>query len=70
MGLVRSKKYAENITVNDVLLGQPTIVTATGEPFTPGANMDDLWFGWDDNRIPNGVLEEDGTVTPDEEETI
>jgi hypothetical protein len=65
MGLLRSKTYAENITINGVLLGQPTIVTAAGEPFTPGASMDDLWFGWDDQRIPSGVLR-DGEITPDE----
>jgi hypothetical protein len=66
MGLLRSKTYAEHFTVNGVLLGQPTIVTAAGEPFTPGASMDDLWFAWDDSRIPNGEIDQDGNIIVDE----
>jgi hypothetical protein len=66
--MLRSKTYAENITINGVLLGQPTIVTAAGEPFTPGVSIEDLWFGWDDHRIPSGVLGDDGTITVDEVE--
>jgi hypothetical protein len=58
MGLLRSKTYQQNITVNGVLLGQPTIVNEDGEPFTPGSNIEDLWFGWEDHRIPGGILEE------------
>lgn len=65
MGLLRSKTYLENITINDVLLGQPTIVKSDGAPFSSGDSMKDLWFAWDDNRIPSGEILEDGIIIPD-----
>lgn len=66
MGLLRSKTYTDNLTINDVLLGQPVIVNGNGQPFGPGDDIADLWFGWDDSRIPNGVLADNGTITVDE----
>lgn len=58
MGRILSKTYPENLAIDGVLLGQPTIVTATGEPFAPGDSLSELWFCWDDPRIPDQVLPE------------
>jgi hypothetical protein len=69
MGLVRSKQYVENVTINDVLLGQPTIGNSDGTPFQPGDDMSNLWFLWDDSRIPTGELV-DGEVVPDTNDII
>lgn len=65
MGRLRSKTYVENVTVGETLLGLPTIVRSDGMSFSPGDSMDNLWFAWDDPRIPSGVLEPDGTITPE-----
>ena len=66
MGMVRSKTYAPDTVVNGVLLGQPVVVNVSGQPFGPGDDIGDLWFAWDDNRLPSGVLA-DGEITPDAE---
>lgn len=63
--MLRSKTYADNLTIDGVLLGQPTIVNGSGVPYQPGDDIADLWFAWDDARIPSGVLEPDGSITPD-----
>lgn len=64
MGTLRSKTYATGITINGVQLGQPVIQTATG-PADPGDTIPDLWFCWDDDAYPNGIINSDGTITPD-----
>lgn len=69
MGMLRSKTYADNITVNGVLLGQPVIVNDSGDAYAPGDDITALWFAWDDSAFPTGVCEVvDGVlvVTPDE----
>lgn len=56
MGTLRSFTNWSHIKmVNDVLLGDP--IEVDGDPAT---------FEWDDARIPNGIIAEDGTVIPDE----
>jgi hypothetical protein len=42
MGLVRSKTYADAVTINGVLLGQPVIGSRDGMPFAPGDDLADL----------------------------
>jgi hypothetical protein len=66
VGLLRSKTYVEATVVNGVLLGQPVIVNERGETAGPGDDLNQCWWGWDDQRIPSGVLGDDGEITPDE----
>lgn len=61
MGMLRSASDCTGMTVRGVTLGDPT--------FTDDAGLDaDPLFGWDHERLPNGVIEDDGTVVPDSEE--
>lgn len=59
MGRLRSASDCSGLTVNGVTLGDPTF---TDEMNT---DADPLLFAWDDPRLPNGVIEDDGTITPD-----
>lgn len=63
--MLRSKTYADALTINGVLLGSPVIVRSDGQPFAPGDDISDLWFAWDDPRVPSGVLEPDGSIVSD-----
>lgn len=68
MGLLRSKTYAEPLTVNGILLGTPVLLVRDGDtmrPQQPGDGVDALWFCWDDSALPSGVLNDDGSITPD-----
>jgi hypothetical protein len=58
MGLLKSKTYVEGIVINGVLLGQPVIVNEHDEIAGPGDDLNQCWWGWDDHRIPGGILEE------------
>lgn len=54
MGLLRSDfDFSTRRTVAGILLGQPI------------TTLDDSPYGWDDPRLPDGVILEDGTVVPD-----
>lgn len=64
MGLLRSK-VREVAQVNGCTLGEPVIVTAAGTPPEVGDSITELWFGWSDSALPSGVLNADGTITPD-----
>lgn len=66
MGTLRSKalrpagrgEYVSAVkgrTVNRVLLGEPILLSA-----------DPITLGWDDSALPNGEIDENGNVTPDE----
>jgi hypothetical protein len=56
MGTLRSlKNWSWQIVVNGVMLGDP--VELDNDPHT---------FEWDDARIPNGEIDDDGNVIPDE----
>jgi hypothetical protein len=57
MGTLRSTADHSGLTVNGVLLGEP--VEIDGNPET---------FEWDDSAFPNGEIDADGNVTPDEGE--
>jgi hypothetical protein len=57
MGTLRSTTDHSGLTVNGVLLGEP--VEIDGNPET---------FEWDDSAFPNGEIDADGNVTPDEGE--
>lgn len=65
MGRLRSRLNATGEVVNDVVLGQPTVVGPDGEQPLPGDNIADLFFAWDDSALPNGELV-DGEIVPDE----
>jgi hypothetical protein len=64
VGQIRSKTYAQDVTINGVMLGQPTIVNADLLPAGPGDDLTACWWLWDDSRIPTGELI-DGQVIPD-----
>lgn len=52
--------------VNNVMLGDPVApVRPDGSPAQPGDSMMDLFWAWDDHRIPQGLIEADGTIVPD-----
>jgi hypothetical protein len=57
MGTLRSTADHSGLTVNGVLLGEP--VEIDGNPET---------YEWDDSAFPNGEIDADGNVTPDEGE--
>jgi hypothetical protein len=56
MGTLRSlTDWSHRMSVNGVEIGDP--VELDSDPAT---------WEWDDNRIPNGVIDADGNVIPDE----
>lgn len=56
MGTLRSlTNWSHQLTVNDVELGDA--VELDDDPTT---------FEWDDSRIPNGLIDADGNVIPDD----
>lgn len=63
MGTLRSASDCTGLSLNNVVLGQPTFTDARDETVTP------VLYAWDDPRLPNGVIEDDGSITPDDEET-
>jgi hypothetical protein len=62
MGTLRSASDCSGLVINGVTLGDPTF---TNE-MQPDANP--ILFAWDDSRLPNGVIEDDGTITFDQSE--
>lgn len=64
MGTLRSASDCTGMTVGTITLGDPTFTDAVDETADP------ILFVWDDHRIPSGVIEDDGTITPDPEEGI
>lgn len=61
MGILRSASDCTGMTVRGVTLGQPTFTDDVGFNGAP-------LFAWDHERLPTGVIEDDGTVVPDPEE--
>lgn len=70
MGTLRSQVNHAGAEINGVTLGQPIApVHADGSPSQAGDSMADLFWAWDDSRLPGGTVELiDGelVVTPDE----
>jgi len=63
MGTLRSASDCSGMEVNDITLGQPARdVDDNDEPVGE--------YRWDDSRLPNGVIEDDGTITLDETEDV
>jgi hypothetical protein len=63
MGTLRSASDCIGMGVNKITLGEPTFT----DEITEGAES---LFAWDDSRLPNGFIEDDGTITIDEPEGI
>jgi hypothetical protein len=63
MGTLRSASDCSGLVVNGVTLGEPTFTDEV-----PSLDPDPLLFAWDDPRLPSGVIEDDGTITLDEQE--
>lgn len=45
----------KGMTVNGVLLGQPIFI-----------NFDPVTVAWDDSRFPDGFIDANGNITPDD----
>jgi hypothetical protein len=65
MGTFRSASDCTGLHVNGITLGEPTFTDAI-----PPLEAEPLMFAWDDSRLPNGVIEDDGSVTLDETEVV
>jgi hypothetical protein len=48
------------------LLGQPVIVNEHDEIAGPGDDLNQCWWGWDDHRIPGGILDNNGEILIDD----
>jgi hypothetical protein len=63
MGTLRSETNHTGLMVYGITLGQPARdMDDNGEPVGE--------YRWDDSRLPNGVVEDDGTITLDETEDV
>jgi hypothetical protein len=63
MGTLRSTTDHTGMVVNKITLGDPVRdVDADGQPVGE--------YRWDDSRLPNGVIEDDGSVTLDETDDV
>ena len=65
MGTLRSTSDHTGLVVNGITLGQPARDTDDN-----GELLLDSEYRWDDSHLPNGVIEDDGTITIDESEGI
>lgn len=63
MGTLRSNSDCTGMSVNNITLGDPTFTDEITEDAVP-------LFAWDDSRLPDGFIEDDGTITIDEPEGI
>jgi hypothetical protein len=61
MGTLRSSSDCSGLLVNGITLGEPTFTDVV-----LSLDPDPLLFAWDDPRLPNGVIEDEGTITIDE----
>jgi hypothetical protein len=59
MGTLRSASDCTGMKVNGITLGDPTFTDEMDE----GAVA---LFAWDDSLLPNGLINDDGTITVDE----
>lgn len=66
MGQLRSKTNRQGLTVNGVLLGDAPITLLDGTQPQPGDTITELWFIWDHEAFPNGIVHADGTVDVDQ----
>lgn len=64
MGTLRSASDCTGMTVNGLTLGYPTFTDANDATVIP------VLFAWDDSRLPNGVIKDDGSVTLDETDDV
>ena len=63
MGTLRSETNHTGLMVNGITLGEPSCdMDDNDEPVGE--------YRWDDSRLPNGVVENDGTITLDEIEDV
>jgi hypothetical protein len=63
MGTLRSITDHTGLMVNGITLGQPARdMDNNDEPIGE--------YRWDDSRLPNGVIEDDGTITLDETDDV
>ncbi|MHB1098519.1 MAG: hypothetical protein ACYCZR_03075 [Burkholderiales bacterium] len=63
MGSLRAKINHAPERVNGVRLGEPTIVREDGSSPEPGDDIRDLFWQWNDSRIPDGVVGDTGVIT-------
>jgi hypothetical protein len=63
MGTLRSASDCTGMEVNQITLGEPTFTDEIDEGVA-------ALFAWDDSRIPNGEITNDGEIIVDESELI
>jgi len=63
MGTLRSMSDHTGLIVNGITLGQPA--RDVDEKDNPVGE-----YRWDDSRLPNGVIEDDGSLTLDETDDV
>jgi hypothetical protein len=59
MGTLHSKFNHSGMVVNGITLAYPAILT---QDLQEPMSMSDAYFIWDDSRLPNGEILEDGTI--------
>lgn len=65
MGVLRSTSDLTGLEVNGTLLGEPTFTDDMAAlPSEP------VLFAWSHQRLPSGVVNEDGSITLDQAEEI
>lgn len=64
MGLLRSASDCSGLVVNGITLGEPTFTDSDSEGIAP------MLFVWNDSRLPDGEISNDGEIIVDESELI
>jgi len=65
MGTLRSASDCSSLIVNGIILGDPTFTDEI-----PSQDAKPVLFAWDDSRLPNGVIGDDGSITLDETDDV
>jgi hypothetical protein len=65
MGTLRSVTDHTGMQMYGITLGDPVRNTGENDKPLPGSE-----YRWDDSRLPNGVIEDDGTITLDETDDV
>jgi hypothetical protein len=70
MGQLRARIHHGTKATNGVTLGDPVVVRADGTPAAPGDDLADLFWVWDDPRLPTGLVDRAGVITVDEADPV
>lgn len=56
MGMIRSKTNLSGAEINGILLGDPAIVATEGMSMLDAMTVNELWFAWDHEDLPNETI--------------